>query len=786
MKFDLRRLRPIDVLRVVNSSSFGAVLTESQLRVHRNQAGIRIGVGRYVDFVKYLAWLLVRRFGEGEEHSSVESRSSRGRGASRSSQDDGSKYRQFREYQAQRRRRLSESGREIGPAQPPKNPERRASCETNFKLFCETYFPSTFHLPWSRDHLKVIAKIEQAVLRGGLFAVAMPRGSGKTTICECACIWAVLYGHREFVVLIGADEAHAESMLTSIKVELETNAMLFDDFNEVVHPIVALDGIANRCPGQLSMGELTHISWRSDEIVLPTMPGSKASGAIIKVAGITGRIRGMKHKTADGRSIRPSLVIIDDPQTDESAKSPAQCAAREAVISGAILNLAGPGRKISGIMPCTVIAPGDLADRLLDRGVHPEWQGERCKLVYAWPRAEEHWRRYAELRATSLRDGNRGEEATEYYRQHRAVMDEGSVVAWPERFNPDELSAIQHAWNLRLRDEAAFFAEYQNEPLRGRSQEPAKLVAGDLAARVVDVPRRMVPAMATRLVCGVDVGMECIWYVMMAFAEDYTGWVVDYGAWPEQGRIRYTSTSLAVRLSDVYPSHSPESQMVLGLRDVLARLRDGWVVRQGTQEPVRLDRVLIDANWPRSSEAVRQFCSLRDFATWVMPSIGRSTQTNALRPIHEWQLRPGERRGWHWKTSMSSGRPYVIFDANEWKTFALARMQTGGGRGSWYVYAGDQHNQFFEHLTSEEPVWYELTEKKVRGAQWVMRNPNNRENHWWDCMVLCYLAASELGLRWETEAVAEQSQQKQPRKTRKYSEIVAEKEWYRDLMRSLR
>lgn len=44
-------------------------------------------------------------------------------------------------------------------------------------------------------------------------------------------------------------------------------------------------------------------------------------------------------------------------------------------------------------------------------------------------------------------------------------MDEGAVVAWLERFNHDELSAIQHAMNLKLQDEAAFFAEYQNQPL---------------------------------------------------------------------------------------------------------------------------------------------------------------------------------------------------------------------------------------------------------------------------------------------------------------------------------
>jgi hypothetical protein len=37
-------------------------------------------------------------------------------------------------------------------------------------------------------------------------------------------------------------------------------------------------------------------------------------------------------------------------------------------------------------------------------------------------------------------------------------LDEGAVLAWPERHNEDELSAIQHAMNLRPRDEAAFFS----------------------------------------------------------------------------------------------------------------------------------------------------------------------------------------------------------------------------------------------------------------------------------------------------------------------------------------
>jgi hypothetical protein len=83
--------------------------------------------------------------------------------------------------------------------------------------------------------LKVIARIEQAARRA--VAMAMPRGSDKITISECACIWAVLHGDREFVCLIGSDEAHAMDMLDAIKMELDGNDLLLEDFPEALFPI---------------------------------------------------------------------------------------------------------------------------------------------------------------------------------------------------------------------------------------------------------------------------------------------------------------------------------------------------------------------------------------------------------------------------------------------------------------------------------------------------------------------------------------------------------------------
>ena len=304
MPINPRHLKPSELCRLLNSTSLGEVVTERQLYRDRQSAGFRIGDGKHVDLFRYVAWLVHQR------HEPVP-------------EPEGDPYATVKERARARNAALSLAGRDIGDLPAVANPERRRLAAKDFRQFCDSYFPQTFHLPWSPDHLKVIGRIEQAVLQGGLFAMAMPRGSGKTTICECACIWAVLYGHRDFVCLIGSDEGHAMDMLESIKTELDGNDLLLADFPEVVHPIQSLDGIANRCKGQLYGGERTHIGWTAKDIVLPTMRPtgwtefvradgtSLASGAIIKVAGITGRIRGLKFKRSDGRTVRPSLVVLD-------------------------------------------------------------------------------------------------------------------------------------------------------------------------------------------------------------------------------------------------------------------------------------------------------------------------------------------------------------------------------------------------------------------------------------------------------------------------------------------
>ena len=497
-------------------------------------------------------------------------------------------YKRHKERVGAADRAESAAGRDLGKLAKVKNPKRRAKCRTDLLLFLQAYFSARFPIPFSPDHIQVIRRLQAAILTGGQFAFAMPRGSGKTTIVECAAIWAVLFGHRRFAVLIGATEGAATELLDGIKVELETNDLLAEDFPEVCDPIRALEGIANRCRGQTLGGERTRISWTEKQIILPTVKGSAASGAVVRVTGITGRIRGMRHTNAAGESIRPDLVILDDPQTDESAASPAQTARREQILAGAVLGLGGPKKKIAAVMPCTVIYRDDLADRALNRDRHPIWQGERAKLLYALPTNSELWEEYARLRAQGLRAGDAGKAATEFYRRNREAMDAGAIAGWPERFNPDELSAIQHAMNLKIDRPRAFAAEGQNEP---ESDDPAhglaSLEAADVAARISGVGRGLVPRECTRLTSFIDVHGKLLYWAVCAWDERFGGAVVDYGCYPPQNRPYFALTDARPSLEDLFPKLDEDGRVYAGIKALTGELLGRAFPRDGGGDPLR-------------------------------------------------------------------------------------------------------------------------------------------------------------------------------------------------------
>ena len=657
--------------------------------------------------------------------------------------------------------------REIPRLPAPQGIRVKELASRSFRLFCATFLKDQFYLGWSPDHEKAIRRIEHAVLTGGLFALAMPRGSGKTTLLEAACLWSMLYGHHKFVVFISADESLSEARLDSIKTQLETNDALVEFFPEVCYPIRALEGVATRCGSQHVQGKRTHIEWTAKKISLPTVAGSRASGATVRMSGVTGRIRGWKHVTASGETLRPSLALLDDLQTDESARSPAQCDYREQTVVGSILGLAGPNKAIACLMACTVIEKDDLADRFLNPERHPEWKSERFKLLYQFPKHMELWEEYAKILAEEVQAGGSGEKATAFYAEHREQMDDGAVVAWPERYREGEISALQHAMNLYFRDRKAFFAEYQNEPLVEQEQRP-DVTADEIANRLSAVPRGKVPIQAEILTAFIDVHANLLFWGVAAFASDFRGWVIDYSTFPEQTRAYFQLRDAPRTLAATYPGKALEARIYEALTEVCGKiLGRGWVREDGAE--MRVQKCLIDANWGQSSDTIYQFCRESPHAAVLMPSHGRYVGASGA-PLSSAAKKPGEIVGQEWRIPLSQGKRairYVVFDTNYWKSFLFERLKTHPAQPGALLLFGsdpDAHRLFADHLTAEHPV--ETTAKGRTVQEW--RLYPGRDNHFLDVAVGLCVAASICGAGLRKSAVTI----KEERKPKKLGDFI--------------
>ncbi|MFM7845151.1 MAG: hypothetical protein ACKPEY_13090, partial [Planctomycetota bacterium] len=132
MAINPRRLRPSELCRLLNSTPLGEVLTERQLHRHRTRAGMRIGDERHVDLLAYTAWLARERHQPREVAA-------------------GDPYEAVKERARARNAAIALAGRDIGELPAVANPDRKTKASSDFRFFCDSYFPLTFHLPWSPD-----------------------------------------------------------------------------------------------------------------------------------------------------------------------------------------------------------------------------------------------------------------------------------------------------------------------------------------------------------------------------------------------------------------------------------------------------------------------------------------------------------------------------------------------------------------------------------------------------------------------------------------------------------
>lgn len=590
-----------------------------------------------------------------------------------------------------------------------------------------------FSSPWSPDHEKVLARIAIAMNKGGLFSLAMPRGHGKSTILKWVTAYVLLTGRRKYVVVIAATAEMAQAIVDFIRQQITESDTLHAHYPQVTTYARATDGKAIKARYQLRAdGKASGILWSKTTLVFPEVVSSggksyASNGAILEAHGLTGAIRGKWKDTKTGKVLRPDFVILDDPQDRSSAESPSQCAMRERIITGDVLGLAGPRKRIAAVMPCTIIRKGDLADRFLDHKQHPEWQGEVCKLVNKWPDAQDTlWKDYERIYREETGEGRGFGAATEFYEANRAAMDAGAEVSWEHRVRDGEVSALQTAENLLIETGPQFWAEYQNEPLDVVNSD-YKLEHDSVAVRVNGMDRRVLPENCTSIVGMADINHDGIRWALAAASNERNISIIDYGIYPGNGVPLYDKDR---------PLDAESVAVTRGLQG-LNTILSGIVLMRG-KDRAAIDLMLVDCGG-RWMQAVFDWIDRVSGIPWS-PSRGQASvkyRVNSNRVG-----KPGEM--WNWARWSGKGK-VLVHNSDFWRM----RQQRGWilpiaapDAIAFFGKQGQRHDQFADHVVAEQLANYAETDA---GAlyKWFMA-PGSR-NDWGDVATGLYVAASAVG-----------------------------------------
>jgi hypothetical protein len=653
-----------------------------------------------------------------------------------------------REYQ----RKLRESGQRLPKIPRPKYRHRRQAAMDDFKEFCRIYLKARFKLKWSPNHHYAADRIQTSVDSGEWYAWAMERGGGKSTLCEAGVMWAVLRGTCPFVGFILATADLAKSRIENVKTELRYNKKLAEDFPDAVLPFVALEDEARKATGQrTSDGEKTNVGWGDKAIQFAWIESdhSTCPGAIIEARGLHCSIRGLLKTLPNGESLRPKLIVVDDPQTRQSAKSPSQTQTRLETLNGDLAFLVGPGESLSALCPCTKIYEGDLADQILNRDLHPEWHGVTMRMVESFPTNVGLWDQYAQILKTSQKADKGVAEANKFYRANRAAMDADAKVSWPENHRKDELSGIQHAMNLKIRDESAFWAECQNQPII--PQDDLEVITADqLCAKITGHTRGVVPDNCSVVTAFTDFQIEHMFWMVCAWTPDFTGYVIDYGAWPDQSRLYFTRRDVRKKLGHKYAGD--ENGIIFGALTDLGNKLAGARYKKLSGGELTLSRWCMDIGFrptPIQAYAVQSpYRGIITLTRGVGVGAKNTTPFNEAQRAKTWKTTHGH---WFWADGPGPAK-IVRFDANHWKK----RIHNGlllsiGSKGSIQLFQASeqQHRMIADHLLSEKATKVEAKGRIVYEFEAIP----GRDNEGLDCLVGCALGASICGITPDSERV---------------------------------
>jgi hypothetical protein len=664
----------------------------------------------------------------------------------------------LRAKQLERREAL----RDIGEIPAVADPELRARCDADLETFLREVFPKIFHIEWCSDHRELCRALQSSVETGGKKAVAYQRGFGKTQFCIGAICWGILTGRLPMVLLISKNETEAAEIQAGIQRRFETNPKLIALYPEVCWVMSVL----RKAPGKRSYkGQPIELK-TGDQMVLPFVPGSRASEAVIKCAGImSSGIRGAHYDRSDGSTVRPRLVLLDDPQDETSARNPETIRKLCEVIDKAVSGVNGPNERLAIFMPCTVIQPGDLAWQYTDIIERPEWDGRRIAAMDRLPDEllKEHdepgklnlWRQFERILREDLamRDKDH-QRATAFYLKHRDTMAAGASVRWVARFEPPCVDAVQWLVIKYLLNRETFLAEFQQCPLASAASINY-LNEQQLGTINNGMERGAIPPDVERVIATIDIQENVLYWMLTGWAPHFTGYVLTWGTWPEQPPGRFThhnvTRTITQEIRRLYAGQPLTwiQERKLAIAEC-CRLMLGELEQNGA--PRFADGVFVDARWEKIEATVVALAGSDEFRGRVFPMGGQYIGPNRA-PMSRAALKPGQIRvkakecEWY-MDNRGSGVYFIEFDANTYRTrtqTGLAKAALQGAVSGRITYAGREGSKFLaSHLAARIPEIREGNFRKVE--HWNLR-PGTDQDHWNDCLIMSRIGAEHEGLR---------------------------------------
>lgn len=188
-----------------------------------------------------------------------------------------------------------------------------------------------------------------------------PRSAAKSTMLFLIIpMWLAAFGHQKFIAAFADAGPQAQLHVASFKKELETNERLRTDFPELCRPARRSTGASEADRREMFMAE---------------------SGFVIAARGLDSASLGMKVGNT-----RPTMIIVDDGEPDESNYSAYQKDKRLSTLVDAVMPLSLSARFV---MTGTVTMAGSIIHDLVRYGAGhndaPQWCRDENFRVHHYP-----------------------------------------------------------------------------------------------------------------------------------------------------------------------------------------------------------------------------------------------------------------------------------------------------------------------------------------------------------------------------------------------------------------